>query len=84
MWLKQLKIAVVQKDVELLSSLLKDVPVLEDAKDIETAVYLLKEATAIMQALKEETKASMIQMKKNIDFLNATTANKTAKFDITS
>jgi len=84
MWLKQLKIAVVQKDVELLSSLLEDIPALEDAKDIETAVYLLKEAGNIMQTLKEETKASMVQMKKNIDFLNATTANKTAKFDITS
>jgi len=84
MWLKQLKIAVVQKDVALLSSLLEDVPALEDAKDIETAVYLLKEATNIMQTLQKETKASMIQMKKNMDFLNATTADKTAKFDITS
>ena len=84
MWLKQLKIAVVQKDVALLSSLLEDVPALEDAKDIETAVYLLKEATDIMQTLQKETKASMIQMKKNMDFLNATTADKTAKFDITS
>jgi len=84
MWLKQLKIAVVQKDVELLSSLLEDVPTLEDAKEIETAIYLLKEATDMMQVLKEETKNSMVQMKKNIDFLNATAVNKTAKFDITS
>jgi len=83
-WLNQLKIAVTQQDVELLSSLLENIPALEDAKDIETAIYLLKEATDIMQTLKEETKASMIQMKKNIDFLNATTVNKTAKFDITS
>jgi len=84
MWLKQLKLAVVQRDVELLSSLLEDVPALADAKDIKTAIYLLKEAADIMQTLKEETKASMVQMKKNMDFLNATTANKTAKFDITS
>lgn len=84
MWLNQLKIAVVQKDMELLSSLLDDIPTLEDAKDIETALYLLQEAASITQQLKDETATSMTQIKKNIDFLNSATADKTAKFDITS
>jgi len=84
MWLNKLKVAVVQRDTELLETLLDDLPQLEDTKDIEEALYLLAEATKIVQELKDETAASMVQMKKNIDFLNSTTANKTAKFDITS
>ena len=84
MWLKKLKIAVVQKDTKLLDILLDDIPALEDAKEIEEALYLLQEAQKIVQNFKDETGASMAQMKKNIDFLNATTANKPAQFDITS
>ncbi|WP_297484104.1 hypothetical protein [Sulfurimonas sp.] len=83
MWLKKLKIAVIQKDTKSLDVLLDDIPALEDAKEIEEALYLLQEAQKIVQTLKDETASSMLQMKKNIDFLNATTANKTAKFDIT-
>ncbi len=84
MWLNQLKIAVVQKDVALLGSLLEEIPTLEDAKEIEQARFLLKEATEIVQKLKDDTAASMVQMKKNIDFLNSTKVDKTSKFDITS
>lgn len=84
MWLNKLKVAVVQKDTELLATLLDDLPQLEDAKEVEEALYLLAEATKIVQDLKDETAASMVQMKKNIDFLNSTEAKKTVKFDITS
>jgi len=84
MWLKELKVAIIQKDVGLLSSLLEDLPVLEDAKEIETAIYLLKEAADIMQTLQEETKDSMTQLKKNIDFLDATSKQKSNTLDITS
>lgn len=84
MWLNQLKIAVVQKNMELLSSLLDAIPTLENIQDIETALYLLQEATTFTQELKDETATSMTQIKKNLDFLNSTVANKTAKFDIIS
>ena len=84
MWLKKLKIAVIQKDTKSLDVLLDDIPALEDAKEIEEALYLLQEAQKIVQNLKDETASSMAQMRKNIDFLNSTTANKTAQFDITS
>ncbi|WP_297431706.1 hypothetical protein [Sulfurimonas sp.] len=83
MWLKKLKIAVIQKDTKSLDVLLNDIPTLEDAKEIEEALYLLQEAQKIVQTFKDETASSMLQMKKNIDFLNSATANKTAKFDIT-
>ena len=84
MWLNRLKVAVVQRDTELLETLLDDLPLLEDARDIEEALYLLAEATKIVQELKDETAASMVQMKKNIDFLNVTKREQTSKFDITS
>jgi tetrahydromethanopterin S-methyltransferase subunit B len=84
MWLNELKIAVVEKDVKQLSVLLENIPVLSDAKEIESAIYLLKEATVIVEALKDETAASMLQIKKNIDFLDATRNDKQNKLDITS
>ena len=84
MWLNELKIAIVQKDIKHLESLLNDIPQLEDKKEIENALYLLQEASNLMQTLKDETASSMKQIKKNIDFLNSAEANKTAKFDITS
>ncbi len=84
MWLNQLKVAVVQRDTELLSSLLDDIPTLEDAQDIETAIYLLQEATTIMQQLKDETAVSMKQIKKNIDYLNSSVADQKSQFDVTS
>jgi len=83
-WLNQLKVAVVQRDTELLSSLLDDIPTLEDAQDIETALYLLQEATTIMQQLKDETAVSMKQIKKNIDYLNSSIADQKSQFDVTS
>lgn len=84
MWLNQLKVAIVQKDVELLDSLLQDIPQLQDEKEIESALYLLQETTVLLQNLKEEAASSMQQIKKNLDFLNSTEAKKTAKFDIIS
>jgi hypothetical protein len=84
MWLNQLKIAVVQQDMEQLDALLQDIPTLEDAKEIEEALFLLKEAAKVFEKLKKETAASMLQIKKNMNFLDSAQANATAKFDITS
>ena len=84
MWLNQLKIAIVQKDVKLLSSLLDDTPTFEDAKEIESALCLLNEASSIMHQLKSETASSMSQIRKNIDFLNSGVADKASQFDIKS
>lgn len=72
MWLNRLKIAIVEKNPDALAKLLDDVPQLQDPKEIEEAIYLLKEATSLMERLKDETKASMKQIKKNLDFLRST------------
>ncbi|MGE4420158.1 MAG: hypothetical protein AB7D38_10070 [Sulfurimonas sp.] len=84
MWLTKLKIAVVEKNPNALSKLLSDVPQLENQKEIEEALFLLREATALMKNLKEETQASMRQIKKNLDFLRSTDISTSKKLDIRS
>jgi len=49
MWLTKLKIAIVEKNTDNLNKLMDDIPQLEDKKEIEEAIYLLKEASAIVQ-----------------------------------
>lgn len=84
MWLNKLKIAIIEKNPNALGKLLDDVPQLQDPKEIEEAIYLLKEATSLMESLKDETKASMKQIKKNLDFLRSTDIPTSKKLDIKS
>ncbi|QSZ40749.1 hypothetical protein GJV85_00975 [Sulfurimonas aquatica] len=84
MWLNQLKIAIIEKNTDNLNRLLDNLPQLKDKKEIEEALFLLQAATDLVQGLKSETQASMIQMKKNITFLKATQEKPTSKFDIKS
>jgi|GEM_PF-690928 len=81
MWIKELKIAVVQKDLESLSKLLKNIPALDDLKDIEEAQYLLAQVKGEVELLQEKTSSSMKQMKKNMDFLKSTQKPSTSKLD---
>ena len=84
MWLNQLKIAIIENNINNLDKLLDDIPTLSDAAEIEEAIYLLREASELVYTLQDKTKSSMTQIKKNIDFLNSATANQTSKFDIIS
>lgn len=84
MWLNQLKIAVSQKDIELLGSLLSDIPNLTDKEELDSAIVLLAQAKEIIQELQNETAASMKQIKKNLEFLKSTEATKIHKLDIKS
>jgi hypothetical protein len=84
MWLKALKVAIIEKDTDKFHALLENLPVLKDKKEIEEALFLIDAAKEILEKLKIETKTSMVQMKKNIDFLNSTRVDKVSKFDITS
>lgn len=84
MWLDKLKIAIIEKDPNALGKLLDDIPQLQTPKEIEEAIYLLKEANSLMQSLKDETKASMKQIKKNLDFLRSTDIPTSKKLDIKS
>jgi predicted translin family RNA/ssDNA-binding protein len=84
MWLDKLKIAIIEKNADALNELMEDLPQLKDKKEIEEALYLLKEATSLMHTLKNETSASMKQIKKNLDFLRSTDVPTSKKLDIMS
>jgi len=84
MWLKQFKIALIEKNTENLSRLMDDIPTFSRPEDIEQALYLVKEASNLVLILKNETADNMGKIKKNIAFLKATEAPKINKFDIKS
>ena len=84
MWLKELKIALVQKDITKLEELVDNLPHLEKASEIDEALHLLVASTAFIVELRDDTQISMIQMQKNIKFLKSTQAPRTAKLDINS
>jgi hypothetical protein len=84
MWLKKLKIAIIEKNTDALDALLDDIPQLKEDAEIQEAIYLLKEATNLVGTLKDETSSSMKQIKQNLKFLNSTKAPQQHKFDIQS
>jgi squalene cyclase len=84
MWLNQLKIALVEKDTDKLSKLMDDIPQLESKKEIIEALYLIKEASVLVQTLKAETATSMKQIKKNLNFLKSTQEPSSNRLDIKS
>jgi predicted sugar kinase len=84
MWLNKLKVAVVEEDIDLLASLLEDIPQLKDAKEREHARYLLDAAKKIVQELQDSTALSMLHIQKNKEFLKATRNMQDNRLDITS
>jgi hypothetical protein len=75
-WLNKLKVAVVTKDVPLLDELLSSLPdELEDEERVQV-LYLLKEGAKMISALQENTLTTMVQIKKNLDFLNSSDGTK--------
>ncbi len=82
MWLDKLKIALVEKNTDSINALLDDIPQLSDPKEMEQAVYLLREALELVYTLKDETADSMQRIKKSISFLKSTQVEQSAKLDI--
>lgn len=82
MWLKSLKIAIVEQNIELLDKLLSQIPHFNTKEELEQAICLLEEATNMMHLLREETRQTMIQLKKNLDFLRTTDIPTSKSLDI--
>lgn len=72
MWIKKLQIAIIEKDTDAIDLLINSMPKFENVKDIEAAMYLLRETLNLVSNLKDETSLTMKQLKKNIDFLGST------------
>lgn len=84
MWLKKLQIAIIEKDADALEGLLDSPFESNNIDEMQKAQFLLLEAIEMLQELKSDTKATMIQLKKNIDFLNSTHTQTHNKLDIRS
>lgn len=84
MWLNKLKIAVIEKNFSSIGKLLDDIPKFESQREVEEAIYLLKEASDIADVLKNDTLKSMKQIKKNLSFLRSTDIPTSRKLDIRS
>ena len=84
MWLTELQIAIVEQNPQRIDALITNIPTFKSVEEMQSAASLIKEALNLMHHLKDETAETLAKIQKHKDFLNSTTANKTAKFDITS
>ena len=81
MWLKELQIAIIEKNTNEIDRLVECMPMYEKMEDMQAAASLLKEANRLMMTLKEETAESMSKIKKTKDFLDATHSKDSSLFD---
>ena len=84
MWLRKFKLAVVQREVETIASLIDAVPAFDTKEEAEEAAYLIREALNLMQSLQDENDRNLQQLRKNRKFLEATRGESAKKLDITS
>lgn len=84
MWLKELKIALIEKDLDKFSELVSEIPELETQREIEEALALLQQATQVAQDRRDAAADTMAQIRKNLTFLRSTQGNRPHKFDIKS
>lgn len=84
MWIKQFKIALIEKDTKKLEELSHRMPEFQTLQEMQEALYLIKEAEEVLNALKKRTATAMQQLKNNIDFLKATEMAKHNRLDIIS
>ena len=68
MWLKEFQIAIIEKDTQKIDELISVPLKFDSVDDMKSAMYLLAEASKLLHGLKDETKQTIIQLKKNIDF----------------
>jgi len=73
-----------EQNAEGIIALLDNIPEFSSLVELEEARNLVDSANELFKRLQQETQLSMTQVKKNIDFLNATQAPHTAKLDINS
>jgi hypothetical protein len=84
MWLREFEIAIIEKNSDEIERLL-DLPLKFDTlNDAKMALSLLEEAIKFLNEAKNETAVTMMQMKKNIDFLKSTATITHSSLDIRS
>jgi len=72
LWLNDLKKAIILQDVQMLDSLIDQMPEFSTLLDMEEAGYLLLTAKTFLERERSITLHSLSQLKNTIDFLKAT------------
>ena len=84
MWLKEFKIAIATQNSELIQELIAKVPPFKNLEEANQALYLVIEATEVVENLQDKLSAQMKHLKKHIKFLDATAAQEDQTLDIKS
>jgi len=87
MWLKALEIAIVEKDVQKIEALLNESlshETFATVDEMKKAQYLLLEASKLLNELKNQSEATMKQLKKNMDFMKVSEQKSPNRLDIRS
>jgi len=70
-WINDLKIAVIEEDIDNITTIANSLPKFQDINDAKEALNLIREATKIIQNKKEETLDTMNKIKKTKAFLTS-------------
>ena len=84
MWLKRFKLAIVQKDIAAIDTLLSEMPAFETREALEEASWLTKEALGLMTSLQNENERSLLQLRKNREFLRSLQSDAPNRLDVKS
>ncbi len=84
MWFREFEIAIIEKDTQKLEELVEAPMQFANVDEMRRAAYLMEEALLLLHELKSQTKQTIMQLKKNIDFLKATQEKTPSQFDIRS
>lgn len=79
--LEELELAIVLSDIETIDKIMDSPLEFKNLDDMKRALYLMSEALKIVYNLKDETKAKVSIIKKNINFLNVTKEVGTSSID---
>ena len=81
MWLKEFKIAIAERDSDKIDALSLNIPIFDSVDKMNEALYLIKEATKLIQTFQDETLQTKNKLKKNIEFMKSTQRAKNSTFD---
>lgn len=70
-WINDLKIAIIEEDIEKITSIADSLPKFQDINDAKEALNLIREAIKIVKNKKEETLDIMNKIKKTKAFLTS-------------
>ncbi len=82
MWLNKFKLAIATKDGDKINNLISQIPSFSNLDEANQALFLVKEATVVIENLQNETSAQLRHLKKHIEFLDSTHESQATNLDI--